>query len=109
MVRLPAGKKLIYTDLSRIVCPQGSTGADLHVGHTAYTEPDGTAVSADDNAFADNVDAGGSAIDAAFSLPAAPYYVINSVEDVDIEIMIDTANGPASGDAYVVVVYAMAR
>ena len=109
MVKLPAGRKLIFPDLSRIVCPIGTATADLHIGHTAYTEPDGDAVAADDNAFGDNIDVGGGAIDAAWTLPAAPYFVMDSIGDVDIEVMIDTANSPAAGDMYLVVVYAIRK
>jgi hypothetical protein len=106
MVTLPAGRKIILTDLCRFICPAGTSTADAHNGFTAYTQPDGTAVSADDNAFLDNSDIGGGAIDSAFVLPADGVFVLDSVQAVDIELMIDTANSPASGDAYVVVVYA---
>jgi hypothetical protein len=106
MVLLPAGRKIIFPDLCRIICPQGATDADLHVGHGAYTDAEsGDAVNADDNAFADNLDLGGAAIDAAFSLPAAAPFYLDSKEQVDITITIDTGDSAAAGDAYVVVVY----
>lgn len=107
MIRLPAGRKLIFPDLCRIICPIGTATSDLHVGHTAYTEPDGTAVAADDNAFADNLDVGGAAIDAAFSLPAGAYFEMDSTGAVDIEVMFDTANSPAAGTMTILVVYAI--
>lgn len=106
MIVLPAGRKIIYPDLCRIVCPVGTATADLHIGHSAYTKPDGTTVAADDNAFADNVDVGGGAIDAAWTLPAVGYYVIDSKEPVTLEVMIDTANSPAAGEMLLSVVYA---
>jgi hypothetical protein len=106
MVTLPAGRKIIFPDLCRIVAPQGSTNADLHVGHSAYVEPDGDTVSADDNAFADNLDLGGAALDQAFALPAVGYYVIDSKGPVDIEVLIDTANSAAAGEMFLLVVWA---
>lgn len=107
MLRLPPGKVRVHTDLCRVVCPVGTATADLHVGYAAYTGGDGVAVVADDNAFADNVDVGGGAIDAAFSLPAGGFLEFDSLDGVDIEVMIDTANSPAAGDLVVSVVYQM--
>lgn len=108
MIRLPAGRKLIFPDTSRMVSPAGSAGATMSVGHSAYTKPDGTAVAADTAAFANAVVIT-SAIDQALPLPAAPYLVIDSKEGVDVTINIATANSPAAGDAYVVLDVATAR
>lgn len=105
MVRLPGGKVRVITDLSRIVCPAGTATADLHVGYAAYEDAAGVTQVADDNAFADNLDVGAGAIDAAFSLPADGFLEFDSRDGVDIEIMFDTANSPAAGSAYVMVAF----
>lgn len=106
MLRLPAGKVRVYTNLCRIVCPIGTATADLHVGWAAYVSgATGLAVVADDNGFADNLDVGGAAIDAAFTLPAGGIKDFDSADGVDIEIMVDTAASPAAGDARVIVVF----
>jgi hypothetical protein len=105
MVRLPAGRVRVLSDLSRIICPAGTTTSDLHVGYGPYTKQDGTAVARVDNAFANDLDVGGGAIDQPFPLPAEGFIEFDSRDGVDIEIMIDTANGPASGNAYVMVAF----
>jgi hypothetical protein len=107
MCRLPAGKVRVLKDLCRIVCPAGTATSDLHVGYAAHVSgATGAAVVGDDNAFADNLDVGGAAIDAAFTLPAiTPFFDFDSADGVDIEIMIDTAASPASGVCHVSVVY----
>lgn len=106
IIHMPAGKIVIFPDLCRLVCPQGTATADLHVGYGPYTNAAGSVVNRDDNAFADNVDIGGAAKDEAFSLPAAPYLEFESQSGFDIEVMIDTANSPASGDLIIVVAFA---
>lgn len=107
MLRLPPGKVRIFPDLCRSVCPVGTATADLHYGYAAYVNEAGTTVVADDNAFDDNVDVGGGAIDAAFTLPAVGYFDMNSQNGIDIELLIDTAASPAAGEAFCHVVYAM--
>lgn len=106
MITLPAGKKIVFPDLCRFVCPAGTATADAHVGHSAYVTPAGASVAADDNAFLDNSDIGGGAVDTAFVLPAVGYYIIDSKGPVDIEVLIDTANSPAAGEMFVLVVWA---
>lgn len=107
MITLPAGRKIIFPYLSQVFCPAGSTNADLHVGYSAYVEPDGDAVVADDNAFLDNADLGAE-VDTVLLLPDADYIIIDSVRAVDIEVMIDTANSPASGELSLKIVWAQA-
>lgn len=108
MLRLPAGRKLIFPDLCRIVSPAAAAGSTIDVGHGAYTKPDGTAVAADIDAFLDG-EVNTAAVDKAFVLPAAPYFVLDSKDGVDITMDVAVADSPSTGDAYVVVVYAMAR
>jgi hypothetical protein len=106
MIRLPAGKVRVITDLCRIVCPVGTATSDLHVGYAAHVSGStGAAVVADDNAFADNVDVGGGAIDAAFTLPAVGYFDFDSADGVDLEVMFDTANSPAAGEMWLYVAF----
>src|SRR3990172_9848375 len=69
LIELPAGKITIYPDLSRIVTTAFAATADLHLGYRAYTDSAGVAVVADDNAFLDNADVGGGALDQAWTLP----------------------------------------
>lgn len=91
LIRLPAGKYVIFPGLSRIVSSAMATGADLHIGTRAYTNIDGTAVAEDDNRFADNLDAG-SAIDQTLPLPAGGTFVVDAKDELVIYAMIDTAN-----------------
>lgn len=92
LVRMEPGKRRILTDLSRIVTTAFEANADLHLGYRAYTKHDGTAVVADDNAFLDNADAGGGALDSAWVLPAAGYFDVDSRTDFIIYAMIDTGD-----------------
>lgn len=91
LVKLPAGEIMIYPSLSRINSSQFATNADLHLGHRAYVQKDGTAVVEDDNEFLDNADAGGGAIGSAFLLPASPT-VYDTKEGLEVYAMVDTAN-----------------
>lgn len=91
LIRLPAGKYVILTDLSRIISSAMVSTANLSVGHRAYTNIDGTAVVEDNNAFADALDATG-ALDVAFSLPANGVFEIDSKVEVVIFAEVDTAN-----------------
>jgi hypothetical protein len=106
LIRMPAGKVRVFTDLCRVVCPQGTASSDLDIGWSAYTEEDGEAVLLDGDGFAASLDVGGAAIDAAFSLPAEGVKEINSKSGWDVVCSFDTADSPASGDLVVVVVYA---
>ena len=44
LLKLPAGKIVIYSADSRIATSAMATGADIHLGYRAYVEPDGDAV-----------------------------------------------------------------
>ena len=91
---LPAGNITIISELSRRASSQFAASADLHLGYRAYTEPDGDAVVADDNAFGDNEDAGGGALThAAWTLPAAPGLTsIDSRSGLTLYAMVDSGN-----------------
>lgn len=92
LIRLPPGRVRIFSDLSRHVTSQFAVNADLHLGFRAYTEPDGDAVAEDDNAFLDNADVGGGALDAAWVLPAAGSQAFITPLGLIIYAMIDTGN-----------------
>lgn len=92
LLEMPAGRITIYSDLSRIICSQMAANADLHLGHRAYTKSDGTAVVEDDNAFLDNADAGGGALDQAWVLPAGGTTQIDSRNGFVLYAMVDTGN-----------------
>jgi hypothetical protein len=92
LVSLPAGRIVIYSDLSRVVTSAYAATADLHLGFRAYTHQDGSAVAEDDNAFLDNADAGGGALDQAWVLPAGGVTELNSQGGITIYALIDTGN-----------------
>ncbi len=92
MFRLPPGRLRIIPDLCRLVTSAFATNADLHIGTRAFTNLDGTAVAEDDNRFADNLDAGGGALDQTLPLPAAGQADLNSREGIDVYAMVDTGN-----------------
>lgn len=105
MFRLPAGKLRIFPDQSRVVCPVGTATADLHIGYASYVNEAGTTVAASANAFADNLDVGGGALDQAWPLPAVGYLDVHSQRGIDIEVLIDTANSPAAGELFLLCVF----
>jgi hypothetical protein len=105
MFRLPPGKVRVWSIFSRLVCPQGTTNADLHVGYAAHVNEAGTPVVADDNAFADNLDLGAAALAQSLPLPAVGYLDLDSQNGIDVEVMIDTANSPAAGEMMLCLAY----
>lgn len=105
LIRMPAGRVRIFTDLSRIVCPAGTGTSDLDVGRGAYKDVNGATVALSGNAYADSLDVGAGAIDQAFVTPTGGFEEIYSQDGFDIVASFDTANSPAAGDLVVVVVY----
>lgn len=108
LIRMPAGKVRILSDLCRVVCPAGTTASDLDIGVSAYTKVDGTTQALVGNALADSLDAG-AAIDGVLPLPAGGFYEVESASGFDIVCSFDTANSPASGDLVVSIVYQVAN
>ena len=92
LCKLPPGRIRIYPDFCRHITTAFEANADLHLGYAAYTNEAGTAVSADDNAFLDNADAGGGALDAAWVLPAIGYVDFNTQGGLVIQAMVDTGD-----------------
>jgi hypothetical protein len=105
LIRMPAGRVRILTDLSWVVCPAGTATSDLDIGIGAYVGMDNVAVVAAPIALADSLDVGGAAIDAALTLPLFGELVVESKAGFDIVCSFDTANSPATGDMYVRIVY----
>jgi hypothetical protein len=91
LIKLPPGRLTIHPDLCRIITSQFATNADLHIGHRAYTDLDGATVSEDDDEWGANLDAGGGALDAAFTLPAAPT-LYESQDGIEVYALVDTGN-----------------
>lgn len=93
LTKLPAGLIRVLPNLSHIhTYTAFGSSADLHIGYRAHTNMDGTSVSEDDNAFADNLDAGGGALDAIWALPAVGYLDLDSQDGVVIFALIDSGN-----------------
>lgn len=107
LIRMPAGRVRIYSDLSRVICPAGTATSDLDIGISAYVNAAGTTVALAGNALADSLDVGGGALDQAFTLPANGFLEVESRDGFDIVCSFDTANSPASGDMYVYVFHQM--
>lgn len=102
--QLPAGQVRVYSHLSRVICPQGTGGADLDLGWGAYVKDDGTAGTANEDGIAASLDVGGAAIDQDLD-DIADHFEFNSKTGVPIVASFDTANSPASGDLIVQLVY----
>lgn len=94
LVRIMAGRVKVLSDLCRIVTSQFAVNADLHIGTRAFTDESAqTAVAEDDNRFADNLDAGGGALDQVWPLPAVGGITsLDSQEGVTIYSLINTGN-----------------
>jgi len=107
MFRLPAGRLRILCDQSRVVTSAFASNADLHIGYRAHTDLDGDAVVEDDNAFSDNLDAGGGALDVAWALPTGGILELNSEEGVDIYCLVDTGNIEATDTINLLCLYQM--
>ena len=93
LVLLPEGQVTIYSEFSRFATSAFAVNSDIHIGFRSYTEPDGDVIAADDNAFGDNMDAGGAIAHAVWPLPAAPgLTTLNSRTGITLYSLIDTGN-----------------
>ena len=100
LMRLGAGKKLIFPDLSRVwasnadgTAAAGNSGADLHIGIGAYVATsNGNTVSAVANTFLNDDDLGNAARDLALVLPARGPVEVDSKGGFSITALIDTAD-----------------
>jgi hypothetical protein len=112
MIKLPAGRKLVYPHLSCISGPDGAATSDINVGHGAYHNPassgdDRDAITADIDAFHVDGDLAGGPLKNSVLNVQSPV-LIDSDDDVAVTITIDTANG-LTGTYELVIAYAMAR
>jgi hypothetical protein len=113
IIKLPAGRKLIYPHLSVWSAPDGAASSDINVGLGAYHNPassgdDRDAVVADIDALCVDGDlAGGPTENKVFTGVKSPV-LVDSDDDVDVTITIDTGNG-LTGTYEICVAYAMAR
>lgn len=93
LIRLPAGRVRIYSQLSRIDASQMVATADFSLGTRAYTAEDGTDVAEDPVRFANQLDVGGAALDQVWPLPAAIGITeLNSQSGITVFCLIETAN-----------------
>lgn len=104
MVRLPAGKLVIFPDLCRIACPAGVTDSLLHVGLGEYIDADGETQVADIDALLADEPAD-VAVDKALALPTGAYLEIETKTGVDVTVTIADEDSAASGSIYLVVVW----
>lgn len=93
--RIPAGRWLIRTDLSRLNCPAGTATSDLDLGLAAFVKPDGTTQALQGALLADSLDVGGGAINQ--NLSAVAPQIVDSRDGIDVVASFDTANSPAAG------------
>jgi len=104
LIRMPAGKVRIYSDLSRVVCPAGAAGATLDIGTGAYKDNAGATVALSGLALLSGEVITG-AIDKALVLPAGGFLEVESQDGFDIVASIAVANSPAAGDLVISIVY----
>ncbi len=93
LMRLPAGRIQIHTQLSRIATSQFVATSNFSLGYQAHTREDGTAVAADPDAFAVALDVGGAALEQVWPIIASTTIrTFDTREGLVIECLIDTAN-----------------
>jgi len=93
MFKLPAGRIRIYPELCWLVIGDTAQATcDLHIGHRAYVNEDGTTVSEDDNEWANNLDTGGGALDQNLDDVVTAPTLMNSQDGIIVYVMFDTAN-----------------
>ncbi len=108
MIRLPAGRLIIFPDLCRLVVPAGVAGALVQVGLGSYVDMTGATIAAAPSALALDV-ANTAAIDAVLPLPAVGYLVIESKAGVDVTLAVGTQNSAAAGEAEITLVYGRSK
>lgn len=111
LVKLPAGRVKVFPRLSRLRSTDMAANADLHLGHRAYTNFDGTAVAEDDDEWIADADAGGGALNdfwasitGATGVEAAEYETRDGLE---IFVTIDSGNIEDDDTIDVEVVYSL--
>jgi hypothetical protein len=102
LVKLPAGKYRILLDQSVIAHSDLGTGNTMSVGHTGYTKFDGTAVTADADAFISATDVATAAATVYFTESRAAAsddltFLVDSTTAVVIQALIESSTMPAAG------------
>ena len=90
LVKLPAGKIRVLTDLCRIVTSDMEAGAQMQVGYRAYADPEAAtqAVVEDDNYFQEASAVGVGARDETLLIPAIGHPVFNTRFGLEIFVQI---------------------
>ena len=91
MLKLPAGRIRLYPDLCRQMSSAMVATADLHLGHRAYNQEDGTLIAESNNEWLDNIDAG-AASDIVLADGGTTLNQYESRDGIIVYIEIDTAN-----------------
>ena len=93
LIRLPPGRVRIYSPLSRLETSQFVATSDFSLGTRAFTQEDGTDVAEDAVRFANQLDAGGAALDQVWPLPAGIGLTeLNSQGGIIVFALVETAN-----------------
>lgn len=111
LVKLPAGRVVIYPRLSRIRTSAFAATAQYHLGHRAFVKFDGTVVPENNNEWLDNVvatavtnDFWAALVTGAETAEAAEYETIDGLE---LFMLVDTANIEDTDTVDVDVVYSL--
>lgn len=102
LVKLPAGKYRILLDQSVIATSDLGTGNTMDVGHTGYTNVDGTAVTADEDAFISAVDVATAVARTYFTEGLAGNgsdltFLVDSTTEVVIQAKVESSTIPVNG------------
>lgn len=110
LCKLPSGRYRILLAQSLISVSALGVSRTLDVGHTGYTNADGTAVTAGGNAFVSAVDASGATVTAftEAGTTAVPTFLVDSTTEVVLQAKVSggTIDIGKTFTGYVVVCYA---
>lgn len=106
---LPSGRVRVLTDLSRIVTTQFGAAATLSLGHRAYVGTDGVTVVESAALFGSALAAGGGALDAALTIPAAGYHDFDSLDGVTLFGTVASGNIEATDTVELHLTYVLLR
>ena len=86
LVKIPPGKWMVHLDMSRIAFSAFGASRVLDIGHTGYTNPDGTAVAVAAAAFVNDLDVSGAGNAKMTGVVGADeVFVINSKDGTTIQ------------------------
>lgn len=110
LVKLPAGKVTVYTNLGYINWSAFGASRVLDVGHAAYNDPDGAAVAAGAAAWDNDIDvsaAGGAQLGSDVTAGVGKIVEYNSRSGVTIQASVAGGTIPAGATIKGYVVYSM--